>query len=70
MALLDWLDAAFEEWKIMDAPVTPISLWAAMMASNSSTWSMSPFESSVFHSGLRIGGLPDLSGSWGTWFPM
>jgi hypothetical protein len=55
---------------ITDAPVTPISLWAAMMASNSLTWSMSPLESSVFHSGQMIGGLPDLSGSWGTWFPM
>jgi hypothetical protein len=37
MVLLDWLDAAFEEENITDAPVTPISLWAAMIASNSST---------------------------------
>jgi hypothetical protein len=35
-----------------------------MSTSNSSTWSMSPLESSVFHSGRRKGGLPDLSGSW------
>jgi hypothetical protein len=48
---------------ITDAPVTPISLWAAMVASNLSTWSMSPLESSVFHSGLTTGGLPDFLGS-------
>jgi hypothetical protein len=37
MALLDWLDAGLKNENITDAPVTPISLWAAMMASNSLT---------------------------------
>jgi hypothetical protein len=53
---------------IMDAPVTPISLWAAMMASNSLTWSMSPLESSVFHSSLTTGGFPDFQEARGHGF--
>jgi hypothetical protein len=48
----------------------PVAMMACMMASNLLTWSRSPLESSVFHSGLTIGGLPDFSGSWGAWFSM
>jgi hypothetical protein len=36
-----------------------------MMASNSSTWSRSSLEGSVFHSSLTTGDLPDFSASWG-----
>jgi hypothetical protein len=36
MTLLDWLEWPLKKENITDVPVTPISLWAAMMASNSS----------------------------------
>jgi hypothetical protein len=53
---------------ITDAPVTPISLWATMRASSSSTWSMPSLEGSMFLSGRRTGGYPIFQGVGGHGF--